>query len=108
MHLPEFLSTDDAGFIHAKGHRIGLHHVLRLYNEGYSPEMIAAQYPSLPLALVHKIIAFYLENGAAVDAYIAEHDREIQNQIAGARPAPPIADLRSRLESRRSHIPAER
>jgi hypothetical protein len=34
MTLPEFLTSDDGGYIHATGHRVGLHHVIRLYNEG--------------------------------------------------------------------------
>ena len=38
MTLPEFLTVDDGGFIHVTGRRIGLHHVLRPYGEGLSPE----------------------------------------------------------------------
>jgi len=43
MQLPEFLSIDDGGFIHVTGRRVGLHHVLRVYDEGLSPEEIAAE-----------------------------------------------------------------
>lgn len=105
MTLPEFLSSDDGGFVYATGHRIGLHHVLRLYNAGHSPEMIAAHYPTLPLALVHKIIAFYLENQSEVDPYLAQHDAEIEGQMAGAQPAPTVAELRARLDARTSSPP---
>ena len=101
MTLPEFLTADDGGYIHATGHRIGLHHVVRLYNEGYSPEMLAAHYPSLRLALVHQIIAFYLDNREEVDAYASAHDREMERQMAQARPAPTLAELRSRLDAAR-------
>jgi uncharacterized protein (DUF433 family) len=61
MELPDFLTTDDCGYIHAKGHRIGLHHVIRLYNDGASAEMIAAHYPTLSSALIHETIGFYIE-----------------------------------------------
>jgi len=73
MALPDFLETDDGGFVHMAGHRIGLHHLVRMYTEGSSPEMIAAYYPSLPLPLIHRVIAFYLENQRDVDADIAAH-----------------------------------
>ena len=30
MTLPEFLEMDEGGFINLTGHRIGLHHVVRM------------------------------------------------------------------------------
>lgn len=100
-NLPEFLSNDDGGFIHLVGHRIGLHHVVRLYNDGYSPEMLAEEYPTLSLALIHKVIAFYLENQREVDAYAAEHDAEISRQAAAAVAGPSSLDLRQRMDAKR-------
>jgi uncharacterized protein (DUF433 family) len=101
MELPDFLSADDGGFIHTKGHRIGLQHVIRLYNDGASAQMIAAHYPTLSLALVHKIIGFYRENQSAADEYIAAQDREIEHQIGESRPTPSLEELRDRLAKRR-------
>jgi uncharacterized protein (DUF433 family) len=101
VNLPDFLFSDDGGFIHATGHRIGLHHVLRLYNEGHSTEMIAAHFPTLPLALVHKIIGFYLENKKEADAYLSEHDKEMEREMAGTPIVPSLAELRARLAARR-------
>src|SRR5258708_4726029 len=101
MTLPEFLSEDEGGFIHLSGHRLGLHHVVYLYNEGHSAEMLAAHYPSLPLSVAHKVIAFYIENSAEVDAYVARHDKEMERQISAANPPPSVAELRTRLEASR-------
>jgi uncharacterized protein (DUF433 family) len=98
MKLPEFLEADDGGFVQLAGHRIGLHHVARMYAEGSSPEMIAAHYPALPLALIRRVIAFYLENQPEVDQYASAHDQEIDRQIAGAPAAPTMAELRRRLQ----------
>ena len=42
----EFLSPDD---IRLKGHRIGIGNVLDYYLEGYTPEEITANLPSLSL-----------------------------------------------------------
>ena len=69
MQLPEFLVQTADGEILVKDHRIGLYHLVQSYNEGDSAEMLASRYPTLPLPLAHKVIAFYLENQNAVDAY---------------------------------------
>jgi uncharacterized protein (DUF433 family) len=98
MTLPDFLQTDDGGFVHLTNHRIGLHHVVRMYAEGSSPEMISAYYPSLPLPLVHRVIAFYLENQSEVDAYIGAHDWDIAEQIAAGPAALSARELLRRLQ----------
>jgi uncharacterized protein (DUF433 family) len=71
MQLPEFLTQASDGEIRLTGHRIGLYHLVGRYTEGEPAEMLACRYPSVPLALVHKTLAFYLENQPDVDAYIA-------------------------------------
>jgi hypothetical protein len=43
-----------------------------IYDEGYSAEMLAEEFPTLSLALIHKTIGFYLENRADIDTYIAQ------------------------------------
>ena len=85
MTLPDFLTTDDGGFIHLVGHRIGLNHVVNVYNGGKSPEQLVEEFPTLSLARVQQVLAFYRANKAEVDAYIAEHDAELERQMAGAR-----------------------
>jgi len=107
MTLPEFLTVDDGGFIHVTGRRIGLHHVLRAYGDGLSPEEIALEYPSLHLAVVHKIIAYYLENREEVDRYIAEHDRIISQHMAQSKQGPTIEELRARLAKRQANFDIE-
>jgi uncharacterized protein (DUF433 family) len=101
MKLPDFLAQDKYGYIHLAGHRIGLRHVVDLYNDGYPPEMILDQFPTLSLALIHKIIAFYLENQTEVDAYIAQCRQEIDRLEAASRQqGPDHAELRRRMQSR--------
>jgi uncharacterized protein (DUF433 family) len=99
MNLPDFLSQDKYGFIHLAGHRIGLRHVIGLYQEGYTSEMIVEYFPTLPLALVHKVIAFYLENRAEVDAYVTRSREEAERQAALPQSGPSHAELRRRMES---------
>ena len=101
MQLPDYLVKDIDGFVHFSGHRIGLQHLVHYYNEGYSAEMLACEYPNLSLALIHKAIAFYLENQPEVDDYIFWCQKEIEQQRQTATRGPSLAELRQRLASRK-------
>lgn len=105
QQLPEFLVSTADGDIVLRGHRIGLYHVVQRYNDGYSPEMLVCQYPTLPLSLVHRVIAFYLDHRADVDAYVADYDRDLQQQAASSKPLE-LAGLRDRLDALREPLPA--
>jgi len=82
MTLPDFLMQAPDGEIRLTGHRIGLFHIIYYYNEGFAPEMLVCQYPTLPLALVHKVIAWYLENQDEADRYLAACAAEMTRQRA--------------------------
>jgi uncharacterized protein (DUF433 family) len=101
MNLPDFLARDRYGYIHLAGHRIGLRHVVELYNDRYTPEMLDDHFPTLPLALIHKVIAFYLENQPEVDAYIQQSREALDRQAAAPQPGPDAAELRRRMEVHR-------
>ncbi len=98
MILPDFLTNSADGEIRIVGHRIGLYHLVVRYNEGESAEMLASRYPTLPLSLVHKVIAFYLDNQAEVDVYVSTCTAEIDQQQQIARKLD-INALRSRLSN---------
>jgi uncharacterized protein (DUF433 family) len=84
------------GEIRLTGHRIDLSLIVSLYNDGHTAEMLHVEYPTLALALIYTVLAFYLDNRAAVDAYITDVERRIECQRASAPPAPTIEELRSR------------
>jgi uncharacterized protein (DUF433 family) len=94
MILPDFLTRDADGDIRLAGHRIGLYTVIRLYREGRTAEQIAQELPSLPLALMHQVLAFYRENKAEVDAYVDAYQAELDRQEAAYVPGPGILRLR--------------
>ena len=100
MNLPDFLTKTPDGELLLTGHRIGLFHVVHYYNEGFSPEMLVCQYPTLPLSLIHKVIAFYLENRSDVDAYVASCQTELNRQREASDRRLDLASLRERLGSR--------
>jgi uncharacterized protein (DUF433 family) len=108
MVLPDFLTKSADGEIRLSGHRIGLYHLVERYNEGDSAEMIASRYPSLPLAEVHRTIAFYLDNRAEVDVYVAACAAAVRTQRASAPPLD-LNALRDRLAAvpRSSAMPGQ-
>jgi uncharacterized protein (DUF433 family) len=106
MKLPDFLTRDDAGHIRVSGHRIGIQDIVFYYNEGYSPEMIVGQFPTLALPLVHKVIAFYLENQDEVDAYVKVAEESADRLRASSTRGPGLRELRRRVEAMRRAQPS--
>jgi len=100
LNLPEFLTRHEKGEIRLTGHRIDLFHFVDFYNEGNSAEMLLGLFPTLNPALIHKVIAFYLENKAQVDAYVARCEAEIERHQATTPPAPTIDELKARRQAR--------
>lgn len=99
MELPDFLNRDKHGLVLLEGHRIGLHDVLHFYQEGYGPEMILGQFPTLSLALIHKTIAFYLENQQEADAWLEKERSEVERQRREAIRGPSTRELRARMRA---------
>lgn len=102
MTLPEYLTQDADGYIHVTDHRIGLQDLVFYYKEGYSPEGLLEAFPTLPLALIHKVIAFYLEHSVDVEAYVAGCDAEMEQQRASATRGPDRVELRRRLAAKQA------
>ena len=75
--LPPFLHEQD-GEIRLTGHRISIVDILTFYRDGYRPEMLAARYEGVSLALIHRVIAFYRANQDAVDAYLNQYLSDCQ------------------------------
>ena len=101
MQLPDFLSQDEFGGIRLAGHRIGMTQILWYYNEGYSAEMLLEQFPTLSMGLIHRLLAFYWENRAEVDAYLRDARTRLEQQRS-AGPGLDLAALRARLAVQRT------
>lgn len=63
----EFLDPDD---IRIKGHRIGIDDVIDYYLDGYSPDQILEELPSLNLEKIYATLTYYLQNRRQMDAYM--------------------------------------
>ncbi len=101
MNLPDFLSQDKYGYVHVTAHRVGLVEIIVFYRQGDSPEMLHARFPSIPLPIFHKVIAYYLENQAGVDQYCKDHAEEIARQRANSSRGPSMDEMRQRREAAR-------
>ncbi len=57
--------------IRIKGHRISIEHVIELFKQGESAEVIqSSHYPSLSQEKVFATLTYYLHNKEAVEAYL--------------------------------------
>src|SRR5262245_5280629 len=101
MTLPDFLAEDKYGLIHVSGHRVGLVDIVSFYRQGDSAEMLHARFPTIGLPLIHKLIAFYLENQVEADGYCSRHAEEMARQRANARLGPSQEELQRRRDAAR-------
>lgn len=72
IELP--LRQDDQGVIRVGDSRVSLDLIIQSWQNGFSAEEIASQFPVISLADVYASISFYLQNQEQVDAYLAEND----------------------------------
>ena len=97
------LYETDKGAIRVQGTRVSLDTVIACFSQGYTAEDIVRSFDTLKLRDVYAIIAYYLDNKEAVDAYIrrreaeaAELRREIEAQY------PPGESLQAKLAARKA------
>ena len=95
------MKADADGVIRVGGTRVRLDTVISAFNEGCIPEEIVSQYPVLKLADVYAVIAYYLNDRAAIDDYMSnrlETARTLQQEIEAT---PDYQQFRERLLARR-------
>lgn len=104
MHLDDYFDFLQADDIRIKGHRIGIDDVLYYYLEGYTPEEIAAQFPTLNTEQIYATITYYLHNRTEITEYLTrlERRREQRYQESLASPSSLAVRLRA-LKVQRQH-----
>ena len=106
MDLENYFEFRGADSIRIKGHRIEVEHIIELYHEGFSPEAIAHDLPSLSLETIYATITYYLHNQAPIDQYImhrrTEAERLSQAHIKQAS-SPVIKRLRELQQQQTPH-----
>ena len=67
---PPPLTTGSDDVVRIGGTRVTLDTVVQAFREGLTPEEIQQQYPSLELAHVYSVIAYYLHHRTEVEEYL--------------------------------------
>jgi uncharacterized protein (DUF433 family) len=90
MQLEDFFdfNTTPVEYIRIKGTRIGIDHVIELYNQGMRPEQIAARFHTVELVQVYAVITYYLQNKEAVEAYLERGEQRWKETEAAIRAQP--------------------
>jgi uncharacterized protein (DUF433 family) len=70
------LREDDTGTLRVGASRVTLDTIVGSLRRGDSPEMIAQGFPTLTLAQIHAVIAYYLQHQTALDAYLQQQRLE--------------------------------
>jgi uncharacterized protein (DUF433 family) len=97
------LRTDEHGKIRVGGTRVLLELVIYLFQQGETAEGIIDSYPTLKLADVYAVIAYYLTHQAEVDAYVRQAEQEadrIQREVE-SQYSPETLARRARLRALR-------
>lgn len=70
------LSIDADGVIRVAHTRIALDTLILAFMEGATAEEIAQQYPSLELADIYVVIAYYLRHRSEVESYLRKRQKQ--------------------------------
>ncbi len=77
---PVPLKTDAHGVARVGGTRVTLDTVVAAFLKGATAEEIAQQYPSLDLADIYSVIAYYLRQRSEVDEYLRQR-RKLAEEV---------------------------
>ena len=86
------LRRDASGALRVGHSRVLLELVIRAFQDGATPEVIAQRYSTATLADIYAVIAYYLRHREAIEAYLAEREQQAK-------------EVRQRIESRQGDLP---
>ena len=96
------LVQDDSGGLRIRGTRVLLDDVVASFLSGATAEDIADQYPTVSLADVYALIAYYLRQRSAIDEYLKRRTAQADELQAEMEKRFDPAGVRARLLARRS------
>lgn len=102
---PVPLRTDEYEVVRVGDSQVLLDVVIREFNNGADPEAIAHGYPTLDLADVYGVIAYYLRHRQDIDNYLQgrrEEAEKLRQEIEAGQPE--RAALRAKLLARKAQM----
>ena len=89
--------------IRLQGHRFGIEDVLFYFVDGYSPEEIQTQLPTLSLKEIYATITYYLYNFTEVQAYLAQLESRQEERYQESKKHPsPVAERLRQLKAKQA------
>lgn len=73
------IQTDSDGVIRVAGTRVTLDTLVAAFEMGATAEEIVQQYPSVALADVYSVIAYYLRHQSEIRAYLGQRQQHAAN-----------------------------
>ena len=95
------LGTDADGVIRVSHTRVTLDTLIFAFLEGATAEEIAQQYPSLELADIYAVIAYYLRHRSNVELYLRKRQKQADVVRKGNEKRFAPRGIRARLLARR-------
>jgi uncharacterized protein (DUF433 family) len=99
---PPPLRVDAEGTVRFCGSRVTLDTVIGAFNDGDTAEEIMQSYPTLKLADIYAVIAYYLRHREKVDAFLEEQRQEAEDLRRKIEEWCPPDGYRERLLARRA------
>ncbi|MBI4506290.1 MAG: DUF433 domain-containing protein [Chloroflexi bacterium] len=97
---PVPLAVGRDGVIRIRGSRVTLDTIVAAFRLGSTAEEILHQYPSLKLADIYAVIAYYLRHEADVDTYLRQRQEQAQRVRAQSEARFDRTGVRERLLAR--------
>jgi uncharacterized protein (DUF433 family) len=85
------LVENEAGDILLEGSRVFLEHIVEAFQQGKHPEDIQQSFPSISLADIYAVIAYYLRHRDEVEGYMARQAQRAAQAMVDAQPYAPQA-----------------
>lgn len=98
---PVPLRLDEHGVVRVIGSRITLDTVLSGFHRSSTPEQVVQSFPTLKLADVYAIFAYYLDHREEVDAYLREQEEAAAEVRKLVESQPGYWEFRERLQERK-------
>jgi len=98
------LKMDEHGAIRVSGTRVTLDTLIAFHHQGETPEDLHEGFPTIPLADIYAVIAYYLAHQEEMDDYLnrrAQEASHLRQEWETRNPPPTKAELLARLDDQR-------
>lgn len=100
LERPPF-RDDGTGVLRVGDSRVLLELVIHAFQDGATAEMIVQRYPTVTLADVYGVIAYYLRHRSEIESYLADKERaaaEVRARVEAGQKD--LSEIRARLSLR--------